>query len=291
MRPYFPFVYVFTETKNNSWYAQYVNPDCIFEGYDQDRVRQLLDGQQVKMDAWRNGAPINPLIMIIWDDCLPPDMRYDEQFKRIFFYGRHYGVFNWMNSQHFYSIPRGLRNNTDLVFIMNQEQHAQLEGMWMDLTGKRVDYHEFASWIETYTRGRLFLVFAKRDRQKPLFDRVYFGKAHDPGIFWMGSERYWKRQERHLQLIEKGIIRERARKSLDVETLNIDRTLYNKSLRELEMKNHTTPLDMLKGELEEIVKATNEAEGLRLLPDTWVYYSSDEEEDDGKGCEKNKKNR
>ena len=248
IRNIYPYIYVFTETKQNCWWAQFVNPDCIFEGYNERALSMILEDQAAKTNAWREGKfKGNPFALIIWDDCLPQNMQWDELFKKIYFYGRHSSFCNIMLSQYWYTIPKGLRGNLDLIVVFNQEMWGQLHGMTEDLMGRRVDFTMFAKMNDIYASGRQFLAFWKRDRTTPIFERIYTGLAYDPGNFFMGSEEYWKDNPRHLhEEILTGRAREKANKKFDLKEVGIDWKEIKKQLIEEEKKYGTRPEQMLK---------------------------------------------
>jgi hypothetical protein len=227
---FYPEVYVFTETKMNCYWAQMMNPQFIFEGYNRTVLSKILKNQENKVRLWREGKyKGNPLCLIIWDDCLPEDMNYDSDgcFKQIYFNGRHYFIGNIMNSQYFFKIPKRYRQNIDFVFSMMQESENQLTAFYNDFcyTGKgneeafgsRSLMNSFLRMFAKATADKGFILFSQRDKSVPNSERIYCGKAEDPGIFWMGSALYWSKNTKHLEKIKSGKAREEADMDLDEE--------------------------------------------------------------------------
>jgi hypothetical protein len=224
----YPEVYVFTETKMNKYWAQMVNPQFIFEGYRRDILQKILANQAKKTDLCREGKyKGNPLCLIIWDDCLPEDMNYDGDgvFKQIYFNGRHYMIGNIMNSQYFFKIPKRYRQNIDFVFSMMQESENQLTAFYNEFSytgkgneesfGARSLMNSFLRMFARATADKKFILFSQRDKSVPNSERIYSGKAEDPGIFWMGSALYWSKNIKHLEKIKSGKAREEADWDLD----------------------------------------------------------------------------
>jgi len=205
---YYPLVYIFTETKMNCFWEQMANPKQIIQVYQPHKVKQILDFQTKRVKAAREGkfkANIN--VLIIWDDCVPEEIMYDPIFKQIFFNGRHYHIGNWMNSQYFYVIPKKYRGNLDFVGSMSQEQRNQLEAFFEEMAYGGKGYQSFNSFLEMFkdgTQDRHFILFHVRDKSKPSIDRIYTGQAEDPGIFWVGCDKYWENNPEHLAKIKSG---------------------------------------------------------------------------------------
>jgi len=252
-KEFYPIVWVFTNTKHNSYWAQMVNPKYIIKGYRQDVISEILNDQAKKVQLWREGKfPGNPMVLIIWDDCLPKDMNWDDNFRDIYFFGRHYLILNIMLSQYWYAIPKQLRSNIDLIVVFNQEMFGQLEGMAEDLMGKRLDVNTFTQMMDQNTQGKMFVAFWKRNRESPIFERIYVGLAYDPGIYFMGCQEVWKDNLNHLFDILDGKVKERATKKFDPEEVGIDMKRIKRKFIEDDEKYETKPEQLIKKHLEEI---------------------------------------
>lgn len=222
---YYPVVYVFTETTMNGYWKAMANPQFIFHGYQEGMLVKILQDQEKKVKAWREGKwKGNPYVLLVWDDCVPDDMMYDPLFRQIFFNGRHYKIGNWFLSQYFYAVPKRYRGNLDWVFSLHQEQRAQVEAFFEEMSYCGRGYHGFNRFKQVFdnaTIGRSFILFDIRDKEKPSKDRIYTGKAEDPGIFWVGSEKYWSKNLPHLRKIMSGEARDEAEKELNYEDFGL----------------------------------------------------------------------
>ena len=103
----------------------------------------------------------------------------------------------------------------DYIFSMMQEQEGQMEGLWKEAMGKRIPYDVFAKLIDTYTVDQQFLCWDIRDKSGPITERVYKGKAKDPGIFIVGCELYWSTNLAGCEKIICGKAREEAERKMD----------------------------------------------------------------------------
>lgn len=222
IRSFYPVVFVFTDTKMNCWYNQYINPDYIYNGYDETILRKILQKQRERVFKWRNkDRNFNPYILIVWDDCVPQNMFQDPLFRDIYFKGRHYFICNIMTTQYYYLIPKNLRGNIDLVFSLVQDMKHQIEAIWDDVIGRRCNLQEFTQMFDKYTKDRGFLCFDQSNSQIPITERVYYGKAFDPGIFFLGCQEVWKNNINHLRSILLGSERVKARRKPSVEHIPI----------------------------------------------------------------------
>lgn len=225
LAPFYPIVYVFTETTMNGYWASMTNPQFIYTGYQESKLVQILKLQEKRVSAWRQGKfKGNPYILIIWDDCVPADMMYDPLFRQIFFNGRHYCIGNWFISQYFYAVPRRYRGNLDWVFSLHQEQKCQIEAFFEEMSygGKgKEGYNRFKEVFDNATKDRDFILFDIRDKEKPSKDRIYTGRAEDPGIFWLGSKDFWSKNFKHLQKIMSGEAREIAERTLNYQDFGL----------------------------------------------------------------------
>jgi hypothetical protein len=223
LAPYYPEVYVFTETTLNCYWEQMTNPKYIIQGFNKTAIMEIFKNQEKKVRAWREGKwEGNPQALMIWDDCVPEDMYWDPVFRWMFFNGRHYKLGIWMNSQYFFKIPPGYRGNFDWVLSMAQDQGRQIEAFFQEMAFavgvcKRILLGSFNEMFKNATVDRGIILFHIRDKTRPIKDRIYTFTAEDPGIFWVGSQDYWRNNLPHLELIRKGIARERAEKEVKWE--------------------------------------------------------------------------
>jgi hypothetical protein len=221
----YPTIYIFTETTMNGYWASMANPQFIYHGYQENMLLSILKLQEKKVKAWRDGKfKGNPYALIIWDDCVPDDMMYDPLFRQIFFNGRHYCIGNWFISQYFFAVPKRYRGNLDWVFSLHQEQRAQVEAFFEEMSYAGKGFHGFNRFKQVFdnaTMDRNFILFDIRDKEKPSKDRIYTGVAEDPGIFWMGSDLYWSKNIPHLRKIMSGEAREVAEKTLNYEDFGL----------------------------------------------------------------------
>lgn len=70
---------MFTSTKINGYWQQYVPSKYIFPGYYSAVLAQILHEQAKLIDYMRENphVPINPNIFLVFDDCVTEDLFHD----------------------------------------------------------------------------------------------------------------------------------------------------------------------------------------------------------------------
>jgi hypothetical protein len=87
----------------------------LHNGLDLDVLAQIMDG-----------ASGVTRTLIILDDCAP-DLKKDTTLEKLFFTGRHTGMFCWLSSQLYRKIPRGLRVNSPYLFLFKNINSNELD--------------------------------------------------------------------------------------------------------------------------------------------------------------------
>jgi hypothetical protein len=217
----YPEVHVFTNTKFNNWYAQFVNPKYIYQGWQPSIAAKILENQKRKIEdiAFKKSNE-NPFILIIHDDSLPGNAQWDEMQAKLYFFGRHYRICNVATGQDVKAIPAKHEGNMDLVVTLAIEDKRQVEAMWERFYGRYSEYDAFSNLVDMYTRDNHFLAFHNGDKSKRPEERVYWGKAEEvnEGPIWtVGNEKYWSNNRQHLEKIREGQVREEYRRLSKVE--------------------------------------------------------------------------
>jgi hypothetical protein len=97
----------------------------------------------------------------------------------------------------------------------------QIEAIWDDFMGRRCDLYMFTQMFDRYTQDRGFLCFYQSKSEVPIPERVYFGKAYDPGVFFVGCKEAWKNNLIQLKSILEGRERVKARRKPDLSKVKI----------------------------------------------------------------------
>ena len=119
LRPLYKEVYVFTNTKASGEYFKYIPIKRVYEGFKEEILLQIIDRQKKLRMAQTRGElhDENIDILVIIDDCISQGLRFQKEFNRVFWEGRHYGMSLWVTSQDIKAIAPGATINSDISFI------------------------------------------------------------------------------------------------------------------------------------------------------------------------------
>ncbi len=111
LRTKIPRIFVFTNTKLNYFWQEFVPKKYIFSGYSPGVMAQI-QANQTEIVEWihahpEEGKKINPYVVIVLEDCMSQDLHHIEQLKDIFFNGRHLKLMLLISLQYARGIPPG----------------------------------------------------------------------------------------------------------------------------------------------------------------------------------------
>lgn len=131
----YPMGIVITETRFNGFWQKYMPPAYIWDDYDADRLRAVLERQKKLKHMKMTGKlprSYNMKIFIVFDDVMGLNedvLRYDPVFRTIFVEGRHFEITLLIALQDAFGMPPKDRNNIDFCFVMKQQQERNFEAI------------------------------------------------------------------------------------------------------------------------------------------------------------------
>lgn len=208
-RPYFPEVYVFTGTKVDIEYDQFVPSKYIFRGYNDTTIEAILYRQEQRQTNMRkrgvNDQNIN--VLLVLDDCITDNvLRYSLTVRTLFFNGRHLYISVLINSQDIKGIGPALRGNIDMAVLFpvraQRDKQAAREN-FIDFVRNDTEFDEVQAIIQKTPYTILFV-----DQSRPYMpapECVYAGIAAPDdklGAFFMGTREFWRGSEEQARLYE-----------------------------------------------------------------------------------------
>jgi hypothetical protein len=197
MKDKFPAGIVFSQTDElNQFWRQYIPAKYIYKKYDPAvldavfaRQKRIINDPQLT-DEEREAAV--PFFVLLDDVISDSSLRFDSNLMELFVAGRHYKLFVLITTQYAKSITPVLRGNTDFCFMMLTLQKMQRESLWEDY-GDFLTKDAFAQIMAAYTEHNEVLVVnnCPEEAVTPLSMLSWF-KAIDPGVFNIGSAKYWE---------------------------------------------------------------------------------------------------
>lgn len=226
LRPYFPYVVVFTKTGFNGDLARMFPKSLILGDFNDTVINAILDEQQQRVAASKASPEPRPncRLLLVFDDVLSAEVayRYSKSMERLFYEGRHYKICCICTSQDAKGLPPALKQNTDvhISFPMQglRERQTFAENSLPFLTNDR-DVRAFLREVQCFKHQAFFIVNCRGSR--PLDQQVYTGIATPkPEIprFVMGTYMCWKDDLQ--QLADSGF--EYLRDDPSLETWNIE---------------------------------------------------------------------
>lgn len=200
-------VYVVTNTPQNLRWTCYAPNTRIFGPLDEKcmhHVRELLKMQDEKrrwMNVWMNKyhkstLPFCPLILLILDDVIDSNSlnRWNEEFNKIVFNGRHIDISCAMLVQDPTGIPPTWRMNADLVVSTFQQQKRSMEYIHHGFF-PFTPLNTFMRFLYQNTRDHQVLCF-KQDKASGITEMLRISKAEvddegEPPIFPIGTKQFW----------------------------------------------------------------------------------------------------
>lgn len=230
LRRYFPYGYVVTRTKHNGFWQQHLPESKIFNKYYPSLVDYLFEQQKERI----RDPTINPYIFLVLDDIVSDkSLRYDPALTKLFYEGRHYGIFLVITSQYAFGLPPGIRANTDYVVIFTQQQQRQKKALSEDYADDFEFRDEFYAMLSKYTRDNMALIIAQRDPNKRAAERYYWDKAHETTPFTLGCNDFWRGTNVEQQRVKWKPIPKRSRDMLkrkfNTSTIRNDQIDANKN--------------------------------------------------------------
>lgn len=208
---FYPYVYCHAQTKFANQFGEYMPNNAIFKGFSEAVHWKLLQIQEQKCainlrlyDYWsEHEDPYslymipNPYIYMLWDDTVAGRNIHDSPvLDEIAYYGRHYRMAGWINTQHGHALNPGFRANTDVPIGFRQGQKNQRETFREEYFGWLPKKADFDALYDKFTQKRAFIAFDRRNMEDSFTECVYSG-IPDPSVkpIRVGCYQYWDEME------------------------------------------------------------------------------------------------
>lgn len=206
-RPLFKEVYVFTNTKASGEYFRYVPINRVYTGFREDILIQIIK-RQIKLRMAQTRGELkdeNIDILVIIDDCISNNLRFQHEFNRIFWEGRHYGISLWVTSQDIKAIAPGATINADVSFIFPFGDARSAETVNMKYL-YFLDKWQAEDLLdhEDIRKKHHVLAVDMAHKYNPIDRRVALGCVDiekEPDDFVMGTWEFWKGSEKQLKAL------------------------------------------------------------------------------------------
>jgi len=176
----------------NPFFAEFV-PKCnIYNEFKTEILQNILDKQKCKFKmnshskekAKKTGMKYTPLdtrVGLIMDDCLVSmrDLNRNVHFKEILLCGRFFNITCILTMQFPLGISPELRLNFDYVFLLSDDNIANLYKLYQHYAYIFPDENSFKKTFFELTQNYNAMVLIKKDTGDKFEDKVQFYKAPD----------------------------------------------------------------------------------------------------------------
>lgn len=144
MRMLYPVIFVFTRTKRNNWWLQFVPDRNIYsmcpDGKDgekkktqketsaefEDKLGDVLTKQAARFAKHKLHPTGNPYCLLVFDDCIADSMiRTSTGVNSVLFEGRHMGICAWFLSQDVTGFDRRQRDEFDRFIFFSTKSNKE----------------------------------------------------------------------------------------------------------------------------------------------------------------------
>lgn len=99
-KQYFPWVWVFTKTKQNNFYPTFIPDKFILPDFDAVILDKIMNRQKKGIEGYLGKEKdLNPRAAIIWDDYSGNDIKFNSKLNEYYYTGRHYATMNFFCAQ------------------------------------------------------------------------------------------------------------------------------------------------------------------------------------------------
>jgi hypothetical protein len=187
----------------NRDYSSFVPESFIYNKFDPDVVKQVLDHQKWAIEKEKErvhkGKKFNSRAFIVMDDCLADKGSWakDPTTSTLLMNGRHYHIMYILTMQFPLGIKPELRGNFDYVFLLADDTVSNQKRIYDHYAGMFPNFDAFRQVFEQLTSDYGAMVIVNRGVRKNFLEKIYYYKAqmHDNIKTRIGCGQYNKFHE------------------------------------------------------------------------------------------------
>lgn len=214
-----PRICVFSGTESaNGFFSQYVPPTFIFNGDGVEQRLQSIMQNQIDLGVKKNVGELDrstdTRIVIVLDDLgFKKKLFASDVMKELFMNGRHHGIIMITAIQYVKALTPALRTNTDVIFVMKQNDNPSKQSLYESYFGIFDKPSEFRNVLEGCTDNFSSMVMDNRGAPSShIPTHVFWYKAKIGRQFRIGAPELWAYHERWFMSDEDRYLRQRQRK-------------------------------------------------------------------------------
>ena len=183
----------FTEG-GNKFFSKYLPESYVYDEFNSSALGRVLRYQKGR--AARLGKAKCPSLFIILDDCaFDKTVFKNPDLQEVFMNGRHYSVFLMLTLQYVLMLPIVMRVNSDVVFLMKDNNNNNVRKMWEQFGGVFDNFKDFKEVFDELTNDYGAMVINNNARSSNIEDVVFWYRAEVREPFKAGSRSFWSLHE------------------------------------------------------------------------------------------------
>lgn len=205
----FPWATVFTGSKQDTFYTDFLPDDHVIDGFDSDVMSAIETFQKPLRESRERGeleGGSDNTYTIVWFDDLMSDrgMRFDSSFEAAYTRGRHLDIMVGFNAQSTVGVVPNIRKNADVVVLFTQFNSADMETIATEYLG-RLNKRTAMELMDIYTQDKHALIIELWRNSVDPSEYLKVAKAElDIDPFQFGSREYWEGEFRQQMQMQTG---------------------------------------------------------------------------------------
>ena len=182
--------------KVNPFYGEFVPELYIHYEYSSELIEKILHRQEIMIKKMKEkeklGKKVDPRAFLVMDDCLADKGSWakEKPIMELLFNGRHYRIMYILTMQFPLGIKPELRCNFDYVFLLAEDFYTQQKKLYDHYAGMFYNFKAFRDIFMSVTEDYGCMVINNRGSRKSLLDKVFWYKADDKDIGYVGSKQF-----------------------------------------------------------------------------------------------------
>ena len=217
-----PRICVFSGTEiANGFFSQFVPPTFIFNGDGVELRLQSIMQNQINLGIKKNVGELDrnadTRIVIVLDDLgFKKKLFASDVMKELFMNGRHHGIIMITAIQYVKALTPALRTNTDVIFVMKQNDNPSKQSLYESYFGIFDKPAEFRNVLDGCTENFSSMVMDNRGAPSShIPSHVFWYKAKCGRQFRVGGPALWAYHDRWFLSEEDRYLAQKNKKKSD----------------------------------------------------------------------------
>ena len=179
---------------SNGFFEKFMPPTFIFNEYNEDQLKKIIKRQKIARDR----IP-NPFSLLVLDDLADNSKLFSTPMQQGIFKraARHNSIFYIISLQYGMDIPRSIRVNTDLIFILREPNFTIRRTLWENFASIIPSFDIFCQMMDQLTNDYCCIAILNQVQTNDWKECVFWYKAPliPEGSWRFGCPEFWRYHE------------------------------------------------------------------------------------------------